>query len=183
MSVSSVFSHIYRGRAEERSARGGEEATLVALSNRSHSPVDLRRCSPYRSWGHSNLGAPSVPDCLDFPVAPGSLGYRDDQLGLGCQSVLHLVSLGVRGVRGGPGCRPLDVPDLLSLLLDPSRPVAHSVRWCRGSLVCRWDPVPPVVPGVLSYRALLEVPALSALTLRTGGSGSGWSCNGTNGSG
>lgn len=163
--------------------RGGEEATLVVLSNRSHSPVDLRRCSPYRSWGHSNLGTRPVPGCLDFLVVQVSLGYQGDQWGLGCRSVLHLVNLGVQAVRGGPGCRRLDVHDLLSLQLDLSRPVARSVRWCRGSLVCRMDPVLPVVPEVLSCQALPEVPAPSAMTLRTGGSGSGWSCNGTNGSG
>lgn len=163
--------------------RGGEEATLVVLSNRSHSPVDLRRCSPYRSWDRSNLGTRPVPGCLDFLVVLGFLGYRGDQWGLGFRSVLHPVSLGVQAVRGGPGSRRLDVHDLLSLRLDLSRPVARSARWCQGSLVCRMDLVLPVVPEVLSCQALPEVLAPFAMTPRTGGSGSGWSCNGTNGSG
>lgn len=158
-------------------------ATFVVLSNHSHSPVDLQHCTPYRSWGHSSLGAQTILDCLDFLVAPGYLGCRGDQWDLGCLFVLHPVTPGVQVVRGGLGCPRLDVLDLLSLLLDLSPLGVHSVRWPQGSLVYLPDPALPVVLGALSSLALQEVLALSALTLRTGGSGSGWSYNGTNGSG
>lgn len=158
-------------------------ATVVDLSNRSHTPVDLQRCSPCRRWGRSSRGALLVLNLLDFQVDPGSLGFLGDRWGLDFLFVLHLGSLGVRVVRGGPGCPRLGVPGLLSPRLDLSPPVARFVRWPQGSQVGRALPAPPVAPGLLSSRVLLEAPPPSALRPRTEGSGSGWSCNGTNDSG
>lgn len=156
----------------------------MLLSNHSHSPVELRRCIPDRSSGHSILVDQVVLMYLDFPASPVLPGCQADQWGPGCLSVLHLAGLVVPFVLEVPDSQSQDSPSLPSLPADLSLLAVRSGRWYQGNLACRMAPALPEVLGGLSYPALQVVRVLFGLTPLTGReSGSVWSCSETGGSG
>lgn len=154
------------------------------LSNHSHSPVELQRCTQYRSSGHSILVSQLVLCYLDSPASPVSPGFQADRGGPGCLSVLHLADLEVRVVLEVPDSQCLDSPSHPSLPADLALPVVRSGRCYQGSLACRVGLALPEVLGGLSFPALLVVRVLFGLTPTIGwGSGSVWSYSETSGSG
>lgn len=156
----------------------------MLLSNHSHSPVELQRCTPGRSSGHSILAGQLVLCYLDSPTSPAFPGYLADRGGPGCLSVLPRADLEVLAVLEVPDSQPLDSPSLPSLLADLYPLVVRSGHWYQGSLACRLGLALPEVPVGLSYLALRVARVLFGLTPLTGrGSGSVWNYNETNGSG